>query len=77
MLRALANRAADGKSTTIAHDWGFGGGTLIDEAGAHTHFGGDWYESEGEALNAFVSGLHSCLSDGPGLSWVAAKASDA
>ena len=70
VLKALAHRAADGKSTTIAHDWGFGSATVIDESGTHTHCGGDWYERDDAALKAFINGMHSILCVGAGLSWV-------
>lgn len=70
VLRAIADRAAAGNSTTIAHDWGFGSATLVDETGAHTHVGGDWFEDDAAAFEAFVSGLHSSLCGGGGLSWV-------
>ena len=71
VLSALAHRAAEGKSTTIANDWGFGSATVIDETGAHTHFGGDWHEQDEAALKAFIVGLHSLLGGGgAGLSWV-------
>ena len=70
VLKMLAQRAANGKKTTIAHDWGFGSATVIDETGAHTHIGGDWYEQEDAALEAFIDGLHSLLCGGAGLSWV-------
>ena len=70
VLRELADRAAAGKTTTIAHDWGFGSATLVDETGAHTHIGGDWFEDDAAAFAAFVHGLHSSLCSGVGLSWV-------
>ena len=73
VLSALAHRAAEGKSTTIAKDWGFGSGTVIDETGAHTHFGCDLHEQDEAALKAFIAGLHSLLCEGgAGLSWVRA-----
>ena len=70
VMRALADRAAAGKSTTISHDWGFGSATLVDETGAHTHFGGDWFDDNEAAFASFVQGLHSSLCAGAGLSWV-------
>ena len=70
VMRALADRAAAGKSTTIAHDWGFGSATLVDETGAHTHVGGDWFDDDDAAFASFVQGLHSSLCVGVGLSWV-------
>ena len=70
VLSALAHRAAEGKSSTIAKDWGFGSGTVIDETGAHTHVGADWHEQDEAALKAFIDGLHSLLCGGTGLSWV-------
>ena len=70
VLKALAHRAAEGGRTTIAHDWGFGSATVIEETGAHTHVGGDWYEQDEAALRAFINGLHSLLCCGAGLSWV-------
>ena len=72
VLKALARRAAEGKSTTITHDWGYGSATVINETGAHTHVGGDWYEQDEAALKAFIDGLHSLLCGGAGLSWVEA-----
>ena len=72
VLKALARRAAEGKSTTITHDWGYGSATVINETGAHTHVGGDWYEQDEAALKAFIDGLHSLLCGGAGLFWVEA-----
>ena len=73
IMIAMAQGCAAGKSLTIAPDWGFGSGTLIDpETGAHTHFGGDWEEDEQKAFKLFVDGLHSMLCKGEGLSWVVA-----
>lgn len=74
VMRALAERAAAGKSTTVAHDWGFGSATLIDEEGAHTHVGGDWYDDDAAAFAAFVRGMHGSLCGGGGLSWVTPNA---
>ena len=62
--------AADGKSFTIAPDWGLGSATLIDESGAHTHVGHDACDDdEQKALVVFVDSLHGCLVLGRGLSW--------
>jgi len=58
ILRAMADTAAAGNSLTIADDWGFGSGTLIDQDGAHTHFGSDHGENEEKNFEAFVSDLH-------------------
>lgn len=70
ILRAIARAAADGKSLTIAHDWGFGSATIVDQAGAHTHIGDDGHDNEQRNLEAFVDGLHDVLVKGRGLSWV-------
>ena len=70
ILRALAETAASGNSLTIAADWGFGSGTLIDQDGAHTHFGCDHGENEEKNFEAFVNGLHGLLMESRGLSWV-------
>lgn len=70
ILRAMARIAADGKSLTIAHDWGFGSATIIDQAGAHTHIGDDIHDNEQRNLEAFIDGLHDVLVKGRGLSWV-------
>ena len=73
VLEALADLVASGEkvSITIAHDWGFGGATLIAPNGAHTHVGGDWGETREENLALFVDGLHEQLVLNAGLSWVA------
>ena len=70
ILRALADVAAAGNSLTIEEDWGFGSGTLIDQDGAHTHFGSDHGENEEKNFEAFVNGLHGLLVENSGLSWV-------
>lgn len=70
VLSALARRASEGKSTTIAEDWGFGSATVIYETGAHTHFGSDAHETEDAAIKAFIDDLHSLLCGGAGLSLV-------
>lgn len=70
ILRALADMATAGNSLTIAGDWGFGTATLIDQDGAHTHFGSNHYENEEKNFEAFVSGLHYLLVESCGLSWV-------
>lgn len=70
ILRAIARAAADGNSLTIAHDWGFGSATIIDQSGAHTHIGDDGHDNEQRNLEAFVDGLHDVLVKGRGLSWV-------
>lgn len=75
ILEALARLAADGKSITIAEDWGFGTATVIDQDGAHSHVGVDCTGSEQEDFRAFVSQLHSLLVGKHGLSW--AKPSNA
>ena len=69
ILRVLAHMAADGKSLTIAGDWGFGSATVIDQDGAHTHVGHDGYEDEQRGLEALVDGLHELLVSQRGLSW--------
>lgn len=69
MLRVLAQMAAEGKSLTIAKDWGFGSATVINEDGAHTHIGHDGYEDEQRCLEAFVDGLYDLLVRGRALSW--------
>jgi hypothetical protein len=70
ILLAMAQMAADGKSLTIAEDWGFGSATVIDQDGAHTHVGLDCLESDQENFKAFVDQLHGLLVDKRGLSWV-------
>lgn len=75
ILRVMARLAADGKSLTIAEDWGFGSATVIDQDGAHTHIGYDGYEDEQRGLEAFVDSLHRLLIHGRGLQW--AKPSNA
>ena len=70
ILRALADTAAAGNNLTIAADWGFGSGTLIDQDGAHTHFGSDHGETEEKNFEAFVDDLHGLLVEQRGLSWV-------
>lgn len=70
ILLALARLAADGKSLTIAEDWGFGTATVIDQDGTHSHVGVDCTGSEQENFRAFVSQLHSLLVGKRGLSWV-------
>ncbi len=70
ILRVMAQAAADGKSLTIAEDWGLGTATLIDQHGAHTHFGSDNHENEEKNFEAFVNGLHGLLVENRGLSWV-------
>lgn len=70
ILLAMARLAADGKSLTIAEDWGFGSATVIDQDGAHTHVGCDCAGSELANFEAFVSQLHSLLVGKRGLSWV-------
>lgn len=74
ILRVIARIAADGKSLTIADDWGFGTATVIDQDGAHTHIGYD-FDDEQRSLDAFVDGLHDLLVMGRGLLW--AKPSNA
>jgi len=70
VLLAMARLAADGKSLTIAEDWGFGSATVIDQDGAHTHVGCDSAGSELVNFEAFVSQLHSLLIGKRGLSWL-------
>ena len=70
IMLAMARLAADGKSLTIAEDWGFGSATVIDQDGAHTHVGADHCEAEAENFEAFVNQLHSLLVGKRGLSWV-------
>lgn len=70
ILLAMASLAADGKSLTIAEDWGFGSATVIDQDGAHTHIGCDCAGSELANFEAFVSQLHGLLVGKRGLSWV-------
>lgn len=70
ILLAMARLAADGKSLTIAEDWGFGSATVIDQDGAHTHVGCDCAGSELTNFEAFVSQLYSLLVGKRGLSWV-------
>lgn len=70
ILLVMAQLAADGKSLTIAEDWGFGSATVIDQDGAHTHVGLDCLDSELANFEAFVSQLHGLLVGKRGLSWV-------
>ena len=70
ILLAMAHMAADGKSLTIAEDWGFGSATVVDQDGAHTHVGCDSAGSELANLEAFVSQLHGLLVGKRGLAWV-------
>lgn len=70
ILLAMARLAADGKSLTIAEDWGFGSATVIDQDGSHTHVGCDAAGSELANFEAFVSQLHGLLVGKRGLSWV-------
>ena len=53
ILRAIATQAAQGKSLTIANDWGFGSATLIVD-GSHTHIGSDTGMSDGEVLSMSI-----------------------
>lgn len=76
ILRAIARTAADGNSLTIAHDWGFGSATIIDQSGAHTHIRDDGHDNEQRNLEAFVDGLHDVLVKGRGLSWVKPSEAD-
>ena len=70
ILLAMARLAADGKSLTIAEDWGFGSATVIDQDGSHTHVGCDAAGSELANFEAFVIQLHGLLVGKRGLSWV-------
>lgn len=70
ILMAMARLAAEGKSLTIATDWGFGSATVIDQDGAHTHVGCDSAGSEQANFESFVSQLHGLLVAKRGLSWV-------
>lgn len=70
ILRVFAQTAAEGKSLTIANDWGFGTATVIDQDDAHTHVGADYLESEQRNFEAFVDQLHALLVGNRGLSWV-------
>jgi hypothetical protein len=70
ILLAMARLAAEGKSLTIAEDWGFGSATVIDQDGAHTHVGCDAAGSELSDFEAFVSQLHGLLVGKHGLAWV-------
>ena len=70
ILLAMARLAAEGKSLTIAEDWGFGSATVIDQDGAHTHVGCDAAGSELANFEAFVSQLHGLLVGKRGLAWV-------
>ena len=70
IMEALARMCEEGKSLTIAPDWGYGSGTLVDSAnGTHTHFGLDIGDDEDEQLASFVRGLHDQLVKGRGLTW--------
>ena len=70
ILLALAKAAAQGKSFTVAPDWGLGSATLVDETGGHTHIGHDaCADDEKMALRIFVDGLYGALVQGYGLSW--------
>lgn len=69
ILRVMAQMASEGKSLTIAEDWGFGSATVIDQDGAHSHIGYDGCDEEQRGLEAFVDGLHGLLVRGCGLSW--------
>lgn len=70
ILRALAKRCEEGKDITIAQDWGYGSGTLIEKDGSHTHFGLDVGENEEEQLIWFINGLYDQLVKNTGLSVV-------
>jgi len=70
ILRAIAELSEKGESLTIAHDWGFGSATLINNDGAHTHFGCDSLGSADENFAEFVNQLHSILIIERGLSFV-------
>lgn len=70
ILRVFAQTAAEGKSLTIANDWGFGTATIIDQDDAHTHIGADYLESEQRNFEVFVDHLHALLVEKRGLSWV-------
>ena len=61
ILRELAQMAADGKSLTIAPDWGFGTATIIDGDGNHTHVGRDIDCNAQESFETFVEQLHLLL----------------
>lgn len=69
ILLAMALLAADGRSLTIAKDWGFGSATVVDQDGAHTHIGCDCAGDEQANFEAFVSQLHELLVGNRGLSW--------
>lgn len=69
ILLVMARLAADGKSLTVAEDWGFGSATVIDQDGAHTHVGCDFADDEEKCFVSFVEQLHSLLVDKRGLSW--------
>lgn len=68
ILRALAQMVADGKSITIAPDWGLGTATVIID-GMHTHVGNDLCEEKYQ-FEMLVDGLFDLLVESRGLSWV-------
>lgn len=70
ILLSLAQMAASGNSLTIAEDCGFGSATLIDQDGAHTHFGSDHCKNDQQCFEAFIDALHGLLVEKRGLSWV-------
>ena len=70
ILRVMAQMAADGKRLTIAEDWGFGSATVIDQDGAHTHIGRDWYTDKQTCFESFVNGMYELLVHQRGLMWV-------
>jgi hypothetical protein len=70
ILLVMARLAADGKSLTIAEDYGFGSATVIDQDGAHTHVGIDCLVGDAANFEAFVNQLHSLLIDKRGLAWL-------
>lgn len=71
ILRVIAHMASEGKSLTIAEDWGFGSATVIDHSNAHTHVGYDGHMDEQRGLESLVDGLHELLVNQRGLSWAA------
>ena len=76
ILRAIAEKAADGKRVCFSEDWGFGTATVALGDG-HSHIGSD-LETIGDDLKTstrdqnfetFVNDLHELLCLGRGLSF--------
>lgn len=70
IIKVLATRCADNKTTTFMNDWGYGAGTLILDNEGHSHFGLDLGDNEEEQLHQFIEGLYKLLCKNEGLSFV-------